>query len=65
MWDKNMRFNDSELRVLEDLANTLPRNARGTIRLYTQRPPCSSCAGVIEQFSAMFPDLLVVLTSGG
>lgn len=62
---KNLRGNDSELRILEELARVLKRGAKGTIKLFTQRPPCSSCAGVIEQFSAMFPDILVVLTSGG
>lgn len=61
----NMRGNDSELRILEELSNILPKQTKGTIRLYTQRPPCSSCAGVIEQFSAMFPDILIVVTSGG
>lgn len=62
---KNLRGNDSELRILEQLSRVLTRGAKGTIKLYTQRPPCSSCAGVIEQFSALFPDILVVLTSGG
>ncbi|HSK03412.1 MAG TPA: deaminase domain-containing protein [Kofleriaceae bacterium] len=62
---KNLRANDSELRILEELARTLPKGTKGRIRLYTQRPPCSSCAGVVEQFSALFPDILIVVTSGG
>ena len=62
---KNMRGNDSELRILDHLAQTLPKRAKGTIKLYTQLPPCSSCAGVLEQFSAMFPDILLVTTSAG
>jgi hypothetical protein len=61
----NLRGNDSELKILEDLVGLLPKQAKGTIRLYSQRPPCSSCAGIIEQFSAWFPDILVVVTSGG
>lgn len=62
---RNLRANDSELRILEELPKLLPKGTRGTIKLYTQRPPCSSCAGVIEQFSAWFPDILLVVTSGG
>jgi hypothetical protein len=62
---RNLRANDSELRILEELPKLLPKGTKGTIKLYTQRPPCSSCAGVIEQFSAWFPDILIVVTSGG
>lgn len=61
----NWRENDSELRILEELTHMLSRGSKGTITLYTQRPPCSSCAGVIEQFSVKFPDILVVVTSRG
>ena len=61
----NARGNESELRILEFLAQKLPKGSKGTVRLYTQRPPCASCAGVIEQFYHMFPDILLVVTSGG
>lgn len=61
---KNWRGNDSELRIFEELIKRLSPGARGTIKLFSQLPPCSSCAGVIEQFSAMFPDILIVVTSG-
>lgn len=65
MTQTNLRGNDSELKILEELANILPKQTKGTIRLYTHRPPCSSCAGVIEQFSVLFPDILLIVTSGG
>jgi hypothetical protein len=64
---KNPRENDSEIKIFEDLVQqmnslSLSREAKGTIRLYTQLPPCSSCSGVAEQFSEMFPDILLVVS---
>lgn len=64
----NTRENDSELRIFEDLVQEmrglgLPRDTKGTIKMYTQRSRCSSCAGVTEQFSEIFPNILLIVTS--
>jgi hypothetical protein len=56
---------DSEVKILEDIARGLPRDARGTINLFTERPPCPSCRGVIDQFREMFPHITVNVTHGG
>jgi RHS repeat-associated protein len=56
---------DSEVKILADIARGLPRDARGTINLFTERPPCPSCRGVIDQFREMFPNITVNVTHGG
>jgi hypothetical protein len=56
---------DSEVKILEDIARNWPRDARGTINLFTERPPCPSCRGVIDQFREMFPNITVNVTHGG
>ncbi|MFC7328068.1 deaminase domain-containing protein [Marinactinospora rubrisoli] len=55
---------DSEAKLLEDLATRLPDNPRGSIELYTERPPCSSCRRVITQFRAQFPQVDIKVTWG-
>jgi hypothetical protein len=56
---------DSEVKILEDIASGLPSDARGTINLFTERPPCPSCRGVIDQFRERFPNITVNVTHGG
>jgi hypothetical protein len=58
------RAYDSEVKILEDVANGLPSDARGTISLYTERAPCNSCQGVIQQFQERFPGIKVIITHG-
>lgn len=55
---------DSEVKILEDIAKDLPPNARGTISLYTERAPCFSCQGVIQQFQSRFPGIKLNVTYG-
>ncbi|MBB4932252.1 hypothetical protein F4561_003072 [Lipingzhangella halophila] len=67
---------DSEQKILESLAEELnPRDAdgnypetrpdiEGTIELYSERRPCPSCDGVIEQFEREFPNIDVNVTWG-
>ncbi len=65
------RAYDSEVKILEQLGRDLPRDAQGTVSLYTERPPCASCGGspafqgVIEQFQQRYPGVTVNVTSGG
>src|SRR5579875_2918390 len=56
---------DSEVKILEDIAKDLPREAKGTINLFTERPPCPSCRGVIDQCREMVPNITVNVTNGG
>src|SRR6267378_2686052 len=55
---------DSEVKLLESIAKDLPSNAEGTVSLYTERPPCLSCEGVIQAFQQRFPDVNLIVTSG-
>ncbi len=57
---------DSEYKILEDLASRLgppSQTPRGTVNLYTERPPCASCASVIDQFRARYPNVTVNVSS--
>src|SRR5207237_10813039 len=58
------RAYDSEVKILEDVANGLPPDAKGTISLYTERAPCLSCQGVIQQFQQKFPGINLTVTHG-
>ena len=55
---------DTERFILEFLADKLSPGASGTVRLYSVEPVCPSCTGVIEQFYAKFPDVILLVTSG-
>lgn len=55
---------DSEVKILEEVAKDLPANAKGTISLYTERAPCLSCQGVIQQFQSRFPGIKLNITYG-
>ncbi|MCC7085000.1 MAG: hypothetical protein IT427_08335 [Pirellulales bacterium] len=57
--------NHTEVKILENVAKDLPKNARGTINLFTERKPCDSCQHVIDQFQARFPNIKLNLTHGG
>ncbi|MCC3318095.1 deaminase domain-containing protein [Nocardia africana] len=58
------RPTDSEFKILDNLAQQLRPGAKGTINLYTERPPCDSCLNVIEQFKHKYPGVEVVVTYG-
>ena len=57
---------DSEVKILEDIANRYQNNPNvsGKIYLFSERPFCPSCKGVVEQFEAMFPNIKVFRKSG-
>ncbi|WP_284748525.1 RHS repeat-associated core domain-containing protein [Amycolatopsis sp. RTGN1] len=55
---------DSETKIFETYAASLPRNATGTIKLYSEREICASCRGVIAQFRDMFPGIKVSTSWG-
>lgn len=56
--DRNI---DSEFKILSEIADRLKNNinARGTIKLFTERDACSSCANVIGMFSAIYKNIKI------
>ncbi len=52
---------DAEYKALSAVADTLEmsydREVEGKLYLYTERKPCESCNGVIEQFKEKFPNI--------
>ncbi|WBU51729.1 deaminase domain-containing protein [Kosakonia pseudosacchari] len=46
------RNTDSEYKILDNLADQLgsQTSAKGTVTIFTERPACGSCLGVVEQF---------------
>ena len=62
--DQYPRDLDSEVFVLENLAQKLSPNSSGTVVLISERPFCDSCSNVIAQFQAMFPNITLTLRSG-
>ncbi len=56
---------DSEVKILEDIASRLSSNSSGTIRLFSERNFCPSCSGVVKQFKKMFPNIKLLIESGG
>jgi hypothetical protein len=57
---------DSEIKILEEFASKYAnqRNVKGTIYLFTERPPCGSCTDVFPQFRKMFPNVKLEVASG-
>jgi hypothetical protein len=53
---------DTEAKLLEHAAHFLSNNPglRGTLRLFTENPPCSSCQGVISQFRSLFQERITL-----
>lgn len=58
------RAYDSEYKLLEELAARYAQTPEviGTIKLFTERPPCASCSFVIEQFRQRFPNITLTVT---
>ncbi len=60
----NPRLHDTEWTLLENLARRIPRNARGVVSLFSERPCCPSCQLVIARFQRMFPNLQLTVATG-
>jgi len=66
-----LRNTDSEYKMLNKLAsdlggvkgNSYP-NINGTLKIVSERPYCSSCQGVIQQFNQMYPNIKLILVDG-
>ncbi|WP_205076541.1 deaminase domain-containing protein, partial [Pectobacterium versatile] len=50
---------DSEYKILDNLADRLGNNtsAKGTVTIFTEKPACDSCLGVIKQFQDRYPNI--------
>lgn len=62
------RAGESEAKILDGLAQKLGNNfnAKGTVTIFTERPACSSCLGVVEQFKVKYPNIRIdVLDNNG
>ncbi|MBC1501369.1 hypothetical protein HB943_12220 [Listeria weihenstephanensis] len=56
--DKFPRYNDTEVKILEDIASKITDpNVSGKIDLYTELPTCQSCTNVIFEFRKKFPNI--------
>lgn len=57
-WLRNV---DTEAKMLEDLARRLgDKNlSKGSIKLFTELPPCPSCSRVIKLFNEKYPNIVV------
>ena len=56
--DKFPRYQDTEAKILEDIAtNIKDPNMSGTINLYSELPCCQSCSNVILEFRRKFPNI--------
>ncbi|AVK87122.1 hypothetical protein C3943_25940 [Lysinibacillus sp. B2A1] len=47
-------------RIFEELAKKLGNdwNARGVIKIFTERNPCRSCSGVMDKFQDRYPNFI-------
>jgi hypothetical protein len=61
---QNPRTLDAERKILENLAVRFTPESRGIVKLFSERIPCVSCAGVIRQFREIFPHITLVVTYG-
>jgi hypothetical protein len=56
---------DAEYKALSAIAETLEKifNSlkEGKLYLYTEREPCESCQGIIEQFKNKFPKIEIIV----
>jgi hypothetical protein len=57
---------DAEVKLLENFTQKYGStpNIKGTLRLTSERPFCTSCSDVIEQFKQKFPNIQLDLTNG-
>ena len=66
---KRLMDTDAEYKVLSAIAETLEfiynkdnNRVRGQLYLYTERKPCESCQGVINQFEQRFPEIKITIS---
>ena len=56
--DKFPRYNDTEVKILEDIASKIKDpNTSGSIDLFTELPACQSCSNIILEFRKKYPNI--------
>ncbi|WP_078519021.1 deaminase domain-containing protein [Streptomyces sp. Tu6071] len=55
---------DSETHIFETLTQRLAPGAKGKIDMYSERPVCDSCSGLIDQFRQKFPGVRINISTG-
>ncbi|MFB7158864.1 deaminase domain-containing protein [Lysinibacillus sp. NPDC056232] len=62
-----LRDVDTEYKILNDLAERLGTNyeAKGTIKLFTEKVVCDSCDQVIQQFNEKYPNIKIEVIHNG
>ena len=55
---------DSEVKLFESIGQRATPTSIGTVRLFTERPMCTSCCSVCGQFRSTFPGIRVFVSSG-
>lgn len=63
-FEANPRKFDSEVILLENIANSIPTSSVGRLRLFSEGPICGNCQNVIKQFEKLFPGIEVITSSG-
>jgi RHS repeat-associated protein len=53
---------DTEVKLLENLAESLTPDSSGVVNLFTERQPCPSCAPMLQEFSEAFPNIQLNVT---
>jgi hypothetical protein len=54
--DRNWRFH-SEIKILESAGREIGPEEEAVLEIFSERPPCSSCNGVIERFHDLYPNV--------
>jgi hypothetical protein len=57
------RDGDSEALILNNHAARLGNNTNvnGTVTIFTELPPCSSCTSVVDQFRVRYPNIKIIV----
>ena len=65
--DYFLRDVDTEYKILNDLAERIGTNyeAKGTIKLFTEKDTCDSCNLIIQQFDKKYPNISIEVIHNG
>lgn len=58
------RHQDTEVKILEEVLTQTNKADKGIVTIYTERRPCKSCRGVINQFKGERPGIKVDVYHG-
>ena len=59
----NPRTLDAERKILETVASKTDGAAKGSLKIFTERPPCISCQSVGKLFSEAYPGVSLSFSS--